>query len=425
MTGPFEEIPQRFLRGCRWPKCYHKGEICQAYFTWNSLTSRKFAKCGQKNAVKWKLNNAPRSCRWSWRETNLCPSGKGSNRNRVASATKNGRTSRLSKRGCRKWNKGVLHASPLEEVASTAGDRRGIVRLHRMVDKVPAPKNSEEVRRCIRLEAATFEVVKMRNPKKADGRYLGAACEVILGEKVANFRFPTQVGEKGSSWGTILAYELKVRKEVVSMPLRRSWTLPWRRVSQLCRGHPWTHTWSRRWCDKWWGEWPIEVWRARAEGPGKGKSMMAGGYVTGLISSWFGFHQAPRTSSSSTQLGLTGSVAYWCSRPSSLMLRLIHNVLSRRSALGFSPRRWFCLFCEREIGLETSCFDGFAFEVREVPLEVEEVSWRVQVWLDGIPHWSHSEGGWHQRRQVLLGIQVVWRYSGSGDDLGAQFPRGN
>ena len=72
---------------------------------------------------------------------------------------------------------GVLHAQHLKEVASKAeckdeedhpvADRRGIVRLRRKVVKVPAPRSSEEVRRRIRLLAATFEVAKMRNPNKA------------------------------------------------------------------------------------------------------------------------------------------------------------------------------------------------------------------------------------------------------------------
>ena len=127
----------------------------------------------------------------------------------------------------------VLHAEPLDEVASKAeckdeeedhpvADRRGIVRLRRKVVNVPAPRNSEEVRRRIRLLAATFEVAKMRNPNKAFLQDLTADTweqhvRYFLGEKVANFRFPTQLGEKGPSWGTILAYELKVRKEAVSM----------------------------------------------------------------------------------------------------------------------------------------------------------------------------------------------------------------
>ena len=45
-------------------------------------------------------------------------------------------------------------------------------------------------------------------------------------EKVANFRFPTQLGEKGPSWGTILANELKGRKEAVSMVTYDGITLP-------------------------------------------------------------------------------------------------------------------------------------------------------------------------------------------------------
>ena len=107
---------------------------------------------------------------------------------------------------------GVLHAEPLEEVASKAecedeedhpvADRRGIVRLRRKVVMVPAPRNSEEVRRRIRLLAATFDVAKMRNPNKAFLQDLTADTweqhvRYFLVGKVANFRFPTQLGKKG------------------------------------------------------------------------------------------------------------------------------------------------------------------------------------------------------------------------------------
>ena len=127
---------------------------------------------------------------------------------------------------------GVLHAEPSEEVASKAeckdeedypvADRQGIIRLRRKVVKVPAPRNSEEVRRRIRLLAATFEIVKMRNPNKAFLQDLTADTweqhvRYFLGEKVANFRFPTQLGVRRDQAGAPTWPKLKVRKEAVSM----------------------------------------------------------------------------------------------------------------------------------------------------------------------------------------------------------------
>ena len=113
------------------------------------------------------------------------------------------------------------HAESHDEGGEPLVDRRGILRIRRKVSKVPAPRNSEEVRRRIRLLAASFEVGRMRNRNKSwliglDAAVWEGHARYILSGKVAHLKITTKLGDKSPHWSTVLAYELRIRKEAVT-----------------------------------------------------------------------------------------------------------------------------------------------------------------------------------------------------------------